>query len=1201
MSKSLIYIFLTFFIFAGNLSFGQKSEVKSPTRSDNSLSETERHHLNTTYQPQIGRSNLTMPDKLVKLEPGKSVLDSRGTEFWLMFPRNYDGADFLFLDITSVENATGNVSIAGLGFSANFSVVANTVTRVDIPVSSAVFPSGSVGNLGIKVTSDKEITVYGMSQRGASSDGFLGLPVDILGNQYLVVTYPILTWGGFLPSESTAPQFSIVSPYDNNVVTITPRDQTVNGNPAGVPFSVTLNQGQTYLVRGRMSNAYSADQTGSFISSTLPVAVFSGSSCASVPQNIPACDHLVEQIPPISTWGKTFVTRPLETRTGGDTWRFLASQDNTQLVINGVNVATLNFGDFYETMLSTRSFVESSNPILVVQISNSSDWDGVVSDPFMMIIPPYQQYLDSYSFSTPASGFVGNYFTSAVDDDGVDGMRLDGSPLNPASFTTIGATGFSAAAFPININTSYNISNNEAYPSGLYVYGFGDYDSYGFPGGLSLISINSGSGPVIELTSATIDLFCTSISTSVTVNISALISDEDEPFVQTATLFWRKAGDEAYQTVNMVKGLNDSWSASIEASATEFPGLDFYISATDGQISTTSPSVDPANNPYSLGIDNLPPQITHTPVVQAPVGADVLISADVTDETESLQSVSLYYRIAGGTPFYTMLSMSHTFGDTYEATIPGVQMTAQGIEYYIKATDNYRVSCFYGLADLPLEITGGTAQNIAPVPVGFPAVAPQVFVGDTYSLSVQFQSPEAGQTTNVVVNAGGLPGFSATVTPGNVAEVDFSLVGQNENVGTHIIEFIATDDGSPALSTVVEFEITVTDNLEGHVICIPKGWSGISSYNSPENPAMEAVFASLVADNKVGIVLGDGGFYWPSQNINTLTSGWDVKKGYKIKMNVAGCLGIVGEMPVDKSFIAKKGVSYIPVLCDQPVPAVDIFSQFGNDFTYAFDIYAQKVYWPAGGLYTLENLEPGVGYLVGMVNQGQATYTCSRSVSPDYTKAQPPVYENAPWSYNQSGSVHFISISTSAYADLTKGDFIGVFDAAGVCAGFTQYNGENGNILLAAYGDDLTTNAKDGMDENQEMTFKIYHTAEKVELPAEVTFNTSLPNTGVYSENGQSMILKMSTGAASVNENKLNQIRLHPNPSTGIFNMDIPAVDQPIDVQVMNVAGQVIYSNSVENNSNSTIKIDLNKNAKGVYFVKITDSNETVVKKVVIK
>ena len=341
MSKSLIYIFLTFFIFAGNLSFGQKSEVKSPTRSDNSLSETERHHLNTTYQPQIGRSNLTMPDKLVKLEPGKSVLDSRGTEFWLMFPRNYDGADFLFLDITSVENATGNVSIAGLGFSANFSVVANTVTRVDIPVSSAVFPSGSVGNLGIKVTSDKEITVYGMSQRGASSDGFLGLPVDILGNQYLVVTYPILTWGGFLPSESTAPQFSIVSPYDNNVVTITPRDQTVNGNPAGVPFSVTLNQGQTYLVRGRMSNAYSADQTGSFISSTLPVAVFSGSSCASVPQNIPACDHLVEQIPPISTWGKTFVTRPLETRTGGDTWRFLASQDNTQLVINGVNVATL--------------------------------------------------------------------------------------------------------------------------------------------------------------------------------------------------------------------------------------------------------------------------------------------------------------------------------------------------------------------------------------------------------------------------------------------------------------------------------------------------------------------------------------------------------------------------------------------------------------------------------------------------------------------------------------------------------------------------------------------------------------------------------------------------------------------------------------------------------------------------------------------
>jgi hypothetical protein len=197
--------------------------------------------------------------------------------------------------------------------------------------------------------------------------------------------------------------------------------------------------------------------------------------------------------------------------------------------------------------------------------------------------------------------------------------------------------------------------------------------------------------------------------------------------------------------------------------------------------------------------------------------------------------------------------------------------------------------------------------------------------------------------------------------------------------------------------------------------------------------------------------------------------------------------------------------------------------------------------------------------------------------------------------------MHFISISASAYGDLTKGDFIGVFDADGNCAGFTQYNGETGNILLVAYGDDQTTNAKDGLAENQDMTFRIFHTSGNIEFPADVTFNTSLPNAGSYVENGQSMILKMSTGAASVIESKLSQIRLHPNPSTGIFNLNIPSVDQPIDVQVMNVAGQVIYSNSVENNGASTIQIDLNKNAKGVYFVKITDSSETVVKKVVIK
>lgn len=1201
MFKSIFYsVIALVLIFSANALNAQNEAVKSPTISDGSVSVEEIHRIVEDLEPQVVRSYLQQPEGFGEnITSQRSSIDSRGTEFWLLFKRNNDGASVnLFLDITSEENTSGTVSIPGISFSTNFNVVANTVTRVNIPTGSIVNPSGLVQNLGIHVTAEKEVTVYGMNQRGASTDGFLGLPLDILGTQYLVVTYPILNWGGFQPSESYAPQFAVVSPYDNNVVTITPKDQTLNGNPAGVPFSVTLNKGQTYLVRGRMSNSFTADLSGSVISSSLPVAVFSGSSCASIPQNVPACDHLVEQIPPISSWGKTFVTRPLQTRLNGDLWRFLSSQNGTQLFINGALVATLNFGDFYQTILTTSSFIESSNPILVVQFSMSSDFDGVVADPFMMIIPPFQQYLDSYTFATPASGFSGNFFTSAVADEGVSGMKLNGAPLNPASFSPIGTTGFSAGGFPISINSSYNILNSDGYPSGLYVYGFGSYDSYGFPGGLSLISINPGSGPTIELASTTIgELLCTSVSQSVDIEITALITDPDEPFVQSATLFYRNIGDLVYNSVPMTEGVDNLWSAEVLATATQFPGLEFYIFATDGQISATSPGVDPANNPYVIAIENEPPQIVHTPVAIAPIGVDIAISADVTDATQFVDMVELYYRIAGGTPIYTLLDMSNSGGDTYETTIPGAQMTGLGLEYYIKATDNFGVSCTYGLADVPLFIASGVAQNLPPVPVGFPGMAPTINIGETYSLTVQFQSPEAGQTTDVVVNDGGLPGFSYLVTPGNTAEVEFELIGQNDNLGTHFIEFVATDNGDPALSTTVIFQISVTDPLEGHVICIPEGWSGISTYNDPNNPDMVDIFAGLVADDKVVIVLGDNGFYWPSQNINTFTDGWDVKKGYKIKMNESGCLGIPGEMPEDKSFTAKKGASFIPVLCDEPVPAADIFSQFGNNLLFAFDIYAQLVYWPMGGLYTLETLEPGVGYLANMINASSATYNCGRSSVENHIKAQPPVYKSAPWSVNNSGNPHLISISKLAFNELQNGDFIGVFNSEGVCTGFTQFNGESGNILLIAYGNDQTS-GQNGLNEGESMSFRIFRA--NAEIPVSVVFDASMPDAVSFVELGQSKIISIKAGATSVFESKLNEIRLHPNPSNGVLNMDLPSIDEAITIQVVNAAGQIVHSEIIAGN-HTKHQLDLSMARQGVYFVKITGNNESVVKKIVIQ
>src|SRR5688572_557928 len=240
--------------------------------------------------------------------------DSKGTDHWLMFNANFSPAT-LSLFLTSDVNTTGTVAMPGLGFSASFTVTAGTVTTVALPVGAEVTTSDAVETKGVHVTSAAEVTVYGLNQLTASTDAFLGLPTDVLGTEHLVLAYRN---GGPVPGT----QFGVVAPSDGTTVTITPSVST-GVRAAGVPYTVALNAGQTYQLRN--AAAGTADLSGTVISSSKPVAVFGGHQCANIPPTAVACDHVVEQIPKTDAWGESFVTVPLATRTGGDTFRVLAS------------------------------------------------------------------------------------------------------------------------------------------------------------------------------------------------------------------------------------------------------------------------------------------------------------------------------------------------------------------------------------------------------------------------------------------------------------------------------------------------------------------------------------------------------------------------------------------------------------------------------------------------------------------------------------------------------------------------------------------------------------------------------------------------------------------------------------------------------------------------------------------------------------
>lgn len=1191
-SLLVILIFAGFGISAQSLQIENQAQTNCGCNGGTGFDQERHSSFMESYAPQVYQTNQSIPKDWASINTDNTP-DNKGTEFWIAMQNNNESIPDLFVDITSDAPASGLVEIPGLGFSEPFNSTPGNIVRITLPAGCIVNGSENIENKGIHITSDVDVTVYGLNLRAFTSDAYLALPLDILNTQYIVASYPKTNRGSWGQS-----QFVIVSPYDNNVVTITPSASTAMGKPANTPFQVTLNAGEVYQVQGTTSAGN--DLTGSLIQSTLPVAVLAGNECADIPWNSNdcCCDHIVEQLTPVSTWGNSFVTQPLETRSNGDLFRIIASGDNTEIFVNGISVATLDFAEFYEDILVDASFIESTKPVLLMQYSMSDDWDpGVNSDPFMMLIPPFEQFFNSYTFATPSSGFILNFVNLTVENEGVNFHFLDNNPVDPSNFSAIPGSNFSGTGLEIEVGTHSSNNSNES-TFGLYSYGFNNFDSYGYPGGLSLEFINSGGAPVINLTAATLDLISNAQVANNELNISAIITDNEEPFVQAASLFYRQTTEIPYTEVPMTEGADNVWSGSVPAPDVMFPGVDFYISATDGQLTSTNPGVNPTNNPLVIAVDNDPPAITHTPVLVSEIGVDIPIVCDVTDDTEFVDMVELKFRKTGGNPVYETIAMSNMGGNTYETTIPGSEMTAVGLDYYIVATDNFGVSSTFGSADNPLEIIAGSSVNLPPVAVGFPLVAPIVNLGENYNLSVQFESPEEGQTTDVVVNDGGLPGFSATVTPGNVAMVDIELMGQIDNLGTHVIEFVATDDGDPVESTTVLFEITVIDPLAGHVICIPEGWSAISSYNDPFNPAMEDIFAALEAEGKVEFVLNQDGFYWPSQNIN-LFEGWDVKKGYKIKMNEEGCLGIQGEMPEDKSFTAIAGASFVPVLCSEPVAAIDVFSQLGDDFVFAFDIYDNLVYWPEGGLFTLNTLVPGKGYMVSMTAEGMATYNCGKAGETQANIVPAPIHD-APWTITKSGSIHLVSVNKSAFENMQKDDFLGVFNQENECAGFIRVEGNHENQLLVVYGDDLTTPKSEGMSSAEQMIFKMYRAADQQEVLVNVQFDNSFTNAGQFVENGRSMILKATEAATSISETVLNEISIQPNPSNGLFNIEIPALDENISLEVMNMSGQIIHSEVIGQNATG-IQIDLSSKTKGVFFVKFTATQQTIIHKVVVQ
>ena len=374
------------------------------------------------------------------------VLYHTGKEFILAFLPSHpeDENQYLNLIITSEKASSVVVEypVVNPTFSETVEVTQSQIKIVSIPSSASTgWQELTPTNNAVHVTATKDISVFLWNEKFALLDQALALPLNVLGQHYIVMSKA--------PTQPRGSEYIVVATQDSTTVEIEPN--------AGSPFQTTLDRGEGYLV------ASDQDLSGSIVTADKPVFVINGNRCANMPLGTNYCEHLCEVAVPVKYWKSEILARNLPRAQEGDGarktyYRILSSQDNTDIALNGQSLGNFNKGfalELSRTSSQTANHFSADKPIFVVQFMNStcdefpehgscSDAGAPVElayfgDPSMTNLAALGQFHDAYTFyrvsGGPQSGSQWLNIIATTEDVQNDLVLLDGVPVDQSSFT----------------------------------------------------------------------------------------------------------------------------------------------------------------------------------------------------------------------------------------------------------------------------------------------------------------------------------------------------------------------------------------------------------------------------------------------------------------------------------------------------------------------------------------------------------------------------------------------------------------------------------------------------------------------------------------------------------------------------------------------------------------------------------------------
>ena len=377
---------------------------------------------------------------------------AEGTEFYLTYMKNY-GKEVKDNDIVLILYATShydaNITVTGwrtpLGgtsstsWQKNFHVEKDKYAYITIPNEVAYMDQYGKALKGLKVTSDKKITLYTCSSNRSSYDATMVYPVEANNKEYLLQTYEI---------DNQSTEFAIVSTEDNNEISLKIIETDyfsvdVSQNVKDTTF--TLDESESFLYR---SSAGMVSLIGSSVCATHPVAFFQGGQHSAITNG--TSSHIFSNTMPTDGFGKNYVVTRTKDK-NSDIVYFYAPEDNTLIYRNGVCIDTINQREIFIDEIKWANFPTGSIFYKTSKATGCSIFQTSESDlsaPTMTDLTPLEssikravfacfhfQYDNEHEFELKQ-----HYVNIVLPKKNIGTMMIDGRTINSNQFRDIASS-----------------------------------------------------------------------------------------------------------------------------------------------------------------------------------------------------------------------------------------------------------------------------------------------------------------------------------------------------------------------------------------------------------------------------------------------------------------------------------------------------------------------------------------------------------------------------------------------------------------------------------------------------------------------------------------------------------------------------------------------------------------------------------------